>query len=319
MEEGTMSRFIRFLVLSFALAVAATPVYAQGSALVSLRKPDGLILSTGNLYFTSHDAAGATVWRTSQTSVPGQESVLYWEPGARFGDIVFAQVDGNFFGYFFAQNAGVITIKRVSLTGGAATVLATITNVDVANSHRNLLTDGVNLYWQDDRAVRKIPIRGGAVTVIDPSTPNTPTAGLALQNGNIIYASVADIRFVPPNGAVTAPSVRTIATASSRVTTLNAAANGVFWGEQGGAVRRRVGSTTTTLQPGGAVPTSISANGSTAAAAQAWTQCGSPCQLRFVFSAVNSTRTIGTDALGVTVVGRNIFWGDSAGVHRQGF
>jgi hypothetical protein len=315
-----MSRFIRFLFLSSALAFAATPVYAQGSALVTSRKPDGLILSTGNLYFTSHDAAGATVWRTSQTSVPGQESVLYWEPGARFGDIVFAQVDGSFFGYFFAQNAGAITIKRVSLTGGAATVLATVTNVDVANSHRNLLTDGVNLYWQDDRAVRKMPIRGGAVTVLDPSSPNTPTAGLALQNGNIIYASVADIRFVPPNGAVTAPSVRTIATASSRVTTLNTAANGVFWGEQGGAVRRRVGSTTTTLQPSGGVPTSISANGATAAAAQAWTQCASQtCQLRFIFSAVNSTRAIGADALGVTVVGRNIFWGDAAGVHRQAF
>src|SRR6476469_8719711 len=98
-----MSRFIRFLVLSFALACAASSVYSQGSALVTSRKPDGLILSTGNLYFTSHDAAGATVWRTSQTSVPGQASVLYWEPGARFGDIVFAQVDGSFFGYFFAQ------------------------------------------------------------------------------------------------------------------------------------------------------------------------------------------------------------------------
>ncbi|HSS75162.1 MAG TPA: hypothetical protein VLV54_00295 [Thermoanaerobaculia bacterium] len=156
--------------------------------------------------------------------------------------------------------------------------------------------------------------------MIDPSSPNTPTAGLALQNGNIIYASVAAIRFVPPNGAVTAPSVRTIATASSRVSTLNTAANGVFWGEQGGAVRRKVGPTITTLQPSGLVPTSISANGTTAASAQAWTQCGSQtCQLRFIVSTLNSTRTIGADALGVTVVGRNIFWGDAAGVHRLAF
>src|SRR5258708_37913436 len=100
MEEGTMSHSVRFLVLSLALACAATPVYAQVSTLVSSRKPDGLILSTGNLYFTSPDAAGATVWRTAQSSIPGQEGVLYWEPGARFGDIVFAQVDGSFFGYF---------------------------------------------------------------------------------------------------------------------------------------------------------------------------------------------------------------------------
>src|ERR1041385_4306266 len=96
---------------------------AQGQ-LVSSRPPDGLAVSTGNLYFTSHDAAGATVWRTSQISVPGQETVLYWEPGARFGDIVFAQVGGAFFGYFFVSNASGLTIKRVSLTGGPATVLA---------------------------------------------------------------------------------------------------------------------------------------------------------------------------------------------------
>jgi hypothetical protein len=278
-------------------------------------------LSTGNLYFTSHDAAGATVWRTAQSSIPGQESVLYWEPGARFGDIVFAQVDGRFFGYFFAEKANVITIKRVPLTGGAATVTATVSNVDVANSHRNLITDGVNLYWQDDTAVRKVPIRGGPVTVLDPSNPNTPTAGLALQNGNIIYASVADIRFVPPNGAVTPPSARTIATASSRVTALHAVSNGVYWGEQNGAVRRKVGPTTTTLQSTGGVPTSLSTSGPTAGGAQAWTQCSSQsCQLKFVFSLIRSTRAIGDDALGVTVTSsRKLFWGDAAGVHRQAF
>jgi len=47
--------------------------------------------------------------------------------------------------------------------------------------------------------------------------------------------------------------------------------------------------------------------------------CLGGAQLRFVFSTVNSTRAIGADALGVTVVGRNIFWGDAAGVHRQAF
>lgn len=315
-----MSRFIRVLVLSLAIAYVVAPVSAQ-TTLVSSRKPDGLILSTGNLYFTSHDAAGATVWRTSQSSVPGQESVLYWEPGARFGDIVFAQVDGTFFGYFFATKAGVITIKRVPLTGGTATVLATVTSVDVFNNRRNLITDGVNLYWQDVNSVRKIPIRGGPVTVLDSSRPNTPTAGLALQNGNIIYASVADIRFVPPGGTATPPSARTIATASSRVVALHAVSNGVYWGENDGAVRRKVGATTTTLQSTGTVPVSISTSGPTAGGAQAWAQCGSQsCQLQFVFFLLSSTRTIGDDALGVTVTSsRRLFWGDAAGVHRQVF
>lgn len=79
-----MSHLIRFLILSLAISGAVTVVNAQ-SDLVSFRKPDGLILSTGNLYFTSHDAAGATIWRTSQTSVPGQETVLI---GNRARDLV---------------------------------------------------------------------------------------------------------------------------------------------------------------------------------------------------------------------------------------
>lgn len=342
-----MSSAVRFLVLSLAIACTATFVTAQVDGeqakqghhvlagevlpsaaatptpnLVSFRQPDGMILSEGNLYFTSHDAAGATVWRTSQGSIPGQETVLYWEPGGRFGDIVFAKVDGNFFGYFFAKGPGAqITIKRVPLTGGPATVLATLTNVDIENSHRNLLTDGVNIYWQDDSAVRKIPIRGGPVTVLDPSNPNTPTAGLALQNGNIIYASVSDIRFVPPGGAITNPAVRTIVTAGSRVTALHAVTNGIYWGENNGPVKRKVGATITTLQASGPLATSISSSGPTAGGAQAWTTCaGNTCTLRFVLSIFQVTRTIGGNAFGVHVTpSHTVFWGDAAGVHRQAF
>src|SRR5258708_26097805 len=96
-----------------------TPANSPTSELVSYRNPDGLILSTGNLYFTYHDAATACVWRAAQTAVPGQEILLYSEPGARFGDIVFAQVDGAFFGYFFSQSGRATnTINRVSLTTG---------------------------------------------------------------------------------------------------------------------------------------------------------------------------------------------------------
>jgi hypothetical protein len=31
---------------------------------------DGLILSTGNLYVTHHDAATASVWRAAQSALP---------------------------------------------------------------------------------------------------------------------------------------------------------------------------------------------------------------------------------------------------------
>src|SRR5437870_5076999 len=90
---------------------------APANTLVSFHKPDGLILSEGNIYFTSHDAALATVWRTAQGSSPGHESVIYCEPGARFGDIVFAKVGGNFFGYFFAASGNARHAKHRVLHG----------------------------------------------------------------------------------------------------------------------------------------------------------------------------------------------------------
>lgn len=310
------------MVFAMAGTVRAAAVQSLPTGLVSYRKPDGLILSTGNLYFTSHDAATASIWRTAQSASPGQEILLYSQAGARFGDIVYAQVDGLWWGYFFATKAGIVTIRRIPLTGGVATVLATVTGVDVDHSHRNLVTDGVYLYWQDVNSVRKMPIRGGTVTVLDLTSPNTPTAGIALQTGRVIYASVADIHYVPVGGAITGPSVRTIATGLSRVTALYAVSNGVYWGEQNGAVRLKVGNVTTTLPSTlGLVPTSISTNGYTAGASQVWTQCGAlSCQLQFVFIGGTWSTAIGANALGASVTSTgDVFWGDAAGVHRQGF
>jgi len=323
-----MSHFPRLLLLSLLVAGALAilgfsagpaPAPPSTSVLLSSRPPDGLILSTGNLYFTSHDGAGAAVWRMAQTELPDQERVLYWEAGGRFGDIVFAQINGNFFGYFFAQSAGNITIKRIPLAGGNATILGSVgSDIDIVNSHHNLVTDGVNLYWQDVNSIRKMPIAGGTSTVLDNCNPNTPTAGIALQGTSIIYASVADIRFVPTSGAITSPTVRTIAIASSRVTALYADSTSVYWGEQNGAIRRKAGSVTTTLSPApGLVPTSISVNAS-AGNARAWTQCGSQsCQLSLDSGVNHSTPTIGANAFGVAVTSSgNAFWGDAAGVHR---
>jgi hypothetical protein len=259
----------------------------------------------------------------SQSAGPGQEILLYSEPDARFGDIVYAQVGGVWWGYFFATKSGVITIKRVPLTGGAATTLTTVTNVDVANSHRNLVTDGAHLYWQDVSSVRKMPIGGGAITELDQASPNTPTAGICLRDGNIIYASVRDIRYVPTSGdVITSPLVRTIVTASSRVTALFTVANGVYWGENDGAVRLKVGSTTTTLQPStGLVPTSIATNGYTAGGDLVWTECGSSsCRMQFRLTGGNWVTPIADDALGAAVTSSgNVFWGDAGGVHRQVF
>lgn len=311
------------LLIRVALCITLLSLTSAQAQQVSSRKPSGLILSTGNLYFTSHDAAGAAVWRTSQTSVPGQEGILYWEQGAKFGDIVFAQVNGVFFGYFFAEKAGVVTIKRVPLSGGNARTLVRVTNIDIANSRRNLVTDGINLYWQDAVSVRKMPIGGGAVTVLDQTSPSTPTAGILLQNNRIIYASVNKIISVPTGGAITSPLVRTLATAGTRVTALHAGPDGIYWGEQNGAVRRKSGSTITTLATSGTVPTSISTD-AILAPPRGWTECASStCQLRVDLLNGNGATPISADALGLFVKssGGNVFmfWGDATGVHRRRF
>lgn len=350
-----MSHIIRFAVLSLTIACAVTLVYAQVNneprmkqrhhsvanemlpmsvpaatpELVSFRKPDGLIVSEGNLYFTTHDAIGASVWRADQNSIPGKEILLYWEAGGRFGDIVFAQVDGTFFGYFFATNPSgtVQTIKRVPLTGGPAVVLATVTNVDVFNGHRNLITDGKSLFWQDLNTIRAMPIRGGPVNVIDRAAPGTP-AGLALHNGNVlIYASGSDLRFLPTTGInVTNPALRTIVTGPSRVTALHVVQNFLYWGDQGGAIRvTAIGQQPSTnminsfeLSPN-LIPTSIGTSTKGGVFAQAWTVCSpQSCRLHFdIPSGEDSFRTIGANAIGVSITqSQHLFWGDAAGVHR---
>ena len=306
---------MKSIIRSVAITIFILFFSESYSQLVSSRKPNGLAVSTGNLYFTSHDAAGAAVWRASQSSVPGREAILYWEAGAKFGDIVFAQVNNSFFGYFFAEKSGVVTIKRVPLSGGNATVLATVPSVDIINSHHNLVTDGVNLYWQDDNSINKMSISGGEIIVLDQTTPNTPTAGIDLQNDKIIYADVDIIRFVPTAGTIINPNLRIIFDKTSGVTALHVGPSHIYWGERNGSVKRKAsGSIPQTLRgPGSFIPGSIGTSGSRFA----WTQCGSTCQLK---RSVGFLLPIGANAFGLFITPAGImFWGDANGVHRRAF
>lgn len=289
---------------------------------VSHMKPGGMILSTGNLYFTSHDERGAHVVRMAQTSGPGQEIELYREPpGNEFGDIVFAEVGGAFFGYFWAYDGAADSfIKRISLTGSSvATVLTPpINGIDIVNSHRNLATDGTSLFWQEDVAVKKMPIGGGAITTLDPTRPNTPTAGVYLTNRNIVYADVEFLRFVPTAGAVTSPQVRTIAHASDRVATILPVETGVYWAETNGAIRLKRGTGISTIRPQGApFPTSLASGNTRVGRALVWTESvSSNHKLRIKSPLISMSLDIADDPLGVAVssTGR-VFWGDDAGVH----
>jgi len=307
-----------------AAAVAASEQSAVQSATpsgtyvsVSFHKPDGIAFSTGNVYFTSHDVYGAHVFRTGQTSSPGQEATLYSEPpGSRFGDIAFANVDGVYYGYFFAANGfGQVSIKRILLTGStvADVLTSTVNNIDIVNSHHNLVTDGVDLYWQDSKSVRKIPIRGGVITVLDQTSANSPTAGVYLDgSGNLIYASMNMVRSVPIQGASTSAASRTMVTAAAAVTTIAPVDQGFYWGERSGSIHMKSGTTIYAIWDNafGAIPTSIA----TLAGNQAivdWTECGSTaCDLTWGIVLPNN-------ALGVWVNPQGTFWGDDLGLHRR--
>jgi len=290
---------------------------------ISGRPVDGMALSTGNIYFTTHDNSGAHVFRTGQTSSPGQEIKLYSEPpGSRFGDIIWAKVGDVYYGYFWAFRDNGNVIKRIPLTGSetASVLTPTIGDIDIVNSHRNLATNGVSLYWQTAESVNKAPIGGGPITTLDLTHPNTPTAGVTLNGKNLIYADVAALRYVPANGSViTPPSVRTIVTAGTEVTTILAVSNGVYWGERSGAIRLKVGATISTVVPAaGGIPTSIGTNASAAGGPLVWTADNSQSSdVGFESSGGQGSIAAGPDALGASMNSAgNGFWGDDTGLYR---
>lgn len=299
------------------------PIFPGGVSndLVASREPSGMTVSTGNLYFTANDEAGAAVWRTSQHSRPGDERVLYWEAGAKFGDIVYAKIGAFYYGYFFAERGNVITIKKVSLSGGNALTIATVTDIDIQNSRHNLITDGTDLYWQDASSIKKISINGGAVSTIEGSTfdsPTTPTPGIALQDDKIIYTRMDKIYFIQKGGSTQDHSARLVYDGNNplnRITTLNVANNTIYWGEDNGKVRKKVGaSITVVLGSGTGVPTSVNAEGTKIA----WTYCsGGACTLK---RSNLTTLAIKPNAHAVFVTPANrLFWGDRAGVHKRAF
>ncbi len=248
--------------------------------------PNGLVASTGNLYWTNNSPAGETgtpgvsaVLRTAKTSVPGNEIVLYSEQHTPtmnivFGDIVFANA-GGFFGYFTAtyintDGSSASEIKRIPLSGGAAVVLARLPAQATALS---LWTDGTSLFWSDIAGIRRMQITGGAITKLVAS----PNISLAVPDsgGNII--------FVVGNGGVRKVStfagdaVVSLFDTTNKITVLYATPTQLYWGTGAGAVHSRpnaISGVDTEYQPAlGARPVvSVGFDGTRVL----WADCGAP-------------------------------------------
>jgi hypothetical protein len=271
-------------------------------------------------YFTAHDNAGARVFRTAQSATPGQEAELCHEPDCRFGDIVWAKVDDVFYGYFFALAGGMTTIRRIPLApqpGQVAQIIGPATaDIDIVSSHGNLVTDGSFLYWQSDTAINKMPIRGGAVTVLDTTRLTRPATGLHLIGPNLIYSVGRVVHYVPVDGsAVTPPALRVVFTIATGVVACAPQAGSIFVADRNGAIvwHSDNGSGQVKQHPGAAFITSMAYDG--AHVALAWTQMAGTWQVHLEAGANHFTFTAGANPrLAMFNPAGDLYWLDDNGV-----
>lgn len=292
----------------------------MSNRIVAQHVVDGMVLSNANIYFTSHDGAGATVFRTAQSATPGQEAVLCQEPDCRFGDVVFAKVDDVFYGYFFALAGGVTTIRRIPLAaqpGQVAEIIGPpISDIDIASSHGNLVTDGSFLYWQSDTAVSKMPVRGGPVTVLDTTPLTRPVSGLHLVGPDLVYAVGRVVYHVPAAGSViTPPSLRILFTVATGVAACAPLAGSLFVADRNGAVvwHSGDGSGQVKQAPGTAFITSMAYDATHSALT--WTQMSATWQVHLEAGVNNITSTTGANPrLAMFNPGGDLFWVNDDGV-----
>ena len=292
----------------------------MSSRIVAQRVADSMVLSTANIYFTSHDTGGAQVFRTAQSATPGQEVELCHEPDCRFGDIAFAKVDDVFYGYFLALAGGVTTIRRIPLAPQpdqvAEIIGPPIAEIDIVSSHGNLVTDGSFLYWQSDTAINKMSVRGGAVSVLDGTPLTRPATGLHLVGPNLIYAVGRVVYYVPVDGsAITPPALRVLFTTATGVVACAPQVGSIYVADRNGAIVWHAdnGSGQVKQNPGAAFVTSMAYDG--AHEYLAWTQMAGAWQLHLEAGVNNITFTTGANPrLAMFNAAGDVYWLDDDGV-----
>jgi hypothetical protein len=299
---------------------------AHGPSLVAYCQCYGLVSSTGNLYFTTFainefGPSYASFYRTGKYSLPGTEGLLYTETGPLyfdFGNVVWALVSGNYYGYFVANydrpGQRVSQIKRVPLGGGApVTLFQSPAYIGVGD----LATDGSTLFWVDEGGVRSAPIGGGLIRTMVASAGITH---MAIDSG-FVYYSIGNViaRMAKTGGPATA-----MATASAPVTALYVwtpvpSYPVIFWGEHGGAVRSFSPQGLFTWQNplAGRDVTSVGYDGSRAL----WIDCAEPgnpqCNVRVQSGGVTPTVVnAGVGASHLQWDATSVYWTGVPGIQR---
>jgi hypothetical protein len=162
---------------------------------VATGEPNGLVESTGNLYWTRNATTGAfpyrwvgRVYRAAKTSTPGQEVLLYSETGtigSSFGNITFANYGGVFYGYFVASYLRNGTyIKRVPLDGSSAAITFGDTP-SLASPSSQILSDGMYLFFYGANGLYAAPLDGGHTLTIATASGIT---GIGIDRAHVYYS-----------------------------------------------------------------------------------------------------------------------------------
>jgi hypothetical protein len=169
-------------------------------------QPHRVAPSASELYWTAApgNRAIGQVWRAARESRPGDETLLYEERHkypTDFESITWAQVHGQFYGYFVANYPTLdrSVIKRIPLTGGPA---VTVVRSPAYVGDRDLVTDGTYLYWADGEGIRRAKIGGGTVKTL---MPGTGFARVALDADRLFYTAGPEIKSIPKEGGVAEP------------------------------------------------------------------------------------------------------------------
>ena len=253
----------------------------------------------------------------SKVGTPGTERLLYQEAhnGSRFFNaITYAKIGTSFFGYFVVNNSATHTsvIKRVPLAGGAATTIVTSPRYI---STRDLVTDGLTLYWADEGGLRRSPIGGGGVTTL---FAGTSLLSVGLDASRVYFSSGTQVRSIAKFGGLST----LVASGTSVVAALNVqrtTPTSIFWAERNGSVRGRfVGGFGVTYQEPsttGRRASSVSVTGSRIF----WTDCAftlSDCRARARNGSVTVSVPAGSLADDAQGDASAMFWGDGLGVRK---
>jgi hypothetical protein len=310
------------------LAQAAVPNTSGPSLVAYCFECVGLISSTGNLYFTNFGInefgpSSASFYRTGKYSLPGTERQIYSESGPayfNFGNVVWAYVNGTYYGYFVAnydRGGGRLSeIKRVPLAGGPAADLYETSNyIGVGD----LATDGSTLFWVEPDGVRSMSVNGNNLNTLVSSTA---ISHITLDATYVYYSEGAQINRVPKAGG----SITNFYSAAASVTALyawtyNFNYSDIIWGEKGGAVRStdNHGTFQYTWQnpiPGRDV-TSVGYNGARAL----WIDCSEPgnsqCNASIQSGGIHPvTIDAGVGASHLQWDATSMYWIGGPGIHR---